>query len=369
MTSLAEYARAPAQTVYVSGSAYLSGSLLATLPIVGGTVTADCRRTKMRDATVNLGLSEDFTQEQLYALLSAPGMEITIERGFVAADGTTLGAALGRFVIDELSYQRDPGATTLAATLSDLSQRISRARWTDPYTIEAATPLCDALGAILVDRWPQVRSGITSVTTPGTIAAQVILAAGDSSDPWADASKLAAAYGYSLFFDGAGVAQAPAAPVLAPASAVFSFSMGEAAVMTQQTRVAALQRTYNGVIVSGEAPELAAPVRGEAWDAAPQSATYYLGPFGKVPMFYSSPLIATTDQANATAAAMLSRVLGHVEQLSWSQVVHPGLKPLDVVTVELTEGVLTPYILDAVTIPFGVTDAASAIAREITVSY
>ena len=366
---LSDYVVTPSQTVYARGNAYLSGSLLTTLPIIGGSVTADARRSKMRDATVNFGATETQTQAQLYAILSRPGVEITLERGFVAADGTMTGAALGRFVVDELTYQRAGGGMTLAATLSDLSERISRARWTDPYTIASGTALADALNAILADRWPQVTSGITTVTTPGTLAAQVILAAGEGSDPWADSCSIAAAYGYSLFFDASGVVQAPAAPTLGPNLAVFAFAMGDAAVMTQQTRVSALQRTYSGVIVTGESPDLTAPVRGEAWDTQPLSPTYYLGPFGKVPMFYSSPLISSTYQANATAAAMLSRVLGHVERLSWSQVVHPGLKPLDVITVELTAGVKTPYILDSMTIPLTVTDAAAAIAREITVSY
>ena len=366
---LADYVRAPVQTVYVKGAAYYAGSLLTSLPIAGGSVTADCRRTKMRDASVSLGVTETLTHAQLYAILQRPGVEVTLERGFVGADGSTLGAALGRFVVDELTYQRTDTGTTLTATLSDLSERVSRNRWTDPYTIASSTALAAALNTLIMDRYPDASSGIKTGTTPGTLAAQVVLEGGDSSDPWADAFNLAAAYGFALYFDGSGVLQAKPAPTLDAGAAVFSFPKGTYAVMTQQTRVSALQRTYNGVIVTGESPDLAAPVRGEAWDTQPLSPTYYLGPFGKVPMFYSSSLIPTADQAATVASAMLTGVLGHVEQLSWGQVVHPGLKPLDVITVELATGVLTPYIIDSITIPLTVTDAATAIAREIVVNY
>ena len=365
--TLADLVTGPAQTVYVSGAAYLGGQLLTALPIVGGSVTADCRRTKMRDATVTIGATDAITMEDFYYLLGTPGIMIALERGFVQGDGTMTGFPLGLFVIDELTYNRHPdGSTTLSATLSDLSVVISRASWTDGFQIPSGTALCNALNGILADRLPGVSSGITSVTTPGTLACAAVFTDGSSSDPWANAYALAQAYGLTLFFDASGVAQALPAPSLDPGAAVFVFAQGETAVMTEQARVTSLNNTYSGVIATGEGSGADTPVRGEAWDADASSETYYLGPFGKVPLFYSSSLIATSAQALNTATVMLSLIKGRATHLSWSQVVHPGLKPLDVVLVELSAGVLSPFILDAITIPLTITDVATAVARDIS---
>ena len=134
--------------------------------------------------------------------------------------------------------------------------------------------------------------------------------------------------------------------------------------MTSQSKVVAADQTYNGVIVTGEGSGVGdAPPRGEAWDLNPASPTYVAGPFGSVPTFYSSPLITTTDQAAAVAASMLAQTLGKVEQLSWEQVTHPGLAPLDVVAVELPDGTTQTFILDSLTVPLSATDVMSATAR------
>lgn len=367
--SLATLVTAPAQTVYVSGAAYLAGVLLATLPITGGSVTADARRSLTRDGSIELAPDADLSHEELYDLLATPGIEVTLERGFVEGDGTRTGAPLGRFVVDQMTYKRTPAGSTLSVALSDLSRRVSRARWGDPYQVAAGTAVADAINAILADRAPSVATAITTLNTSGTIGAAIVFEGGAESDPWACAGSIASDFGCALLINAAGVAVTIPAPMLDPAFSVFTFARGTTAIRTDESRVAPLERTYNGVIVTGEAPELAAPARGEAWDTNPASATYYLGPFGRVPLFYSSPLIRTPEQAAAAAATRLAGIIGRVAQLLWSQLVHPGLVPLDVVLVEGAAGELTPYILDAFTIPLTVDGAASAVARDIVVAY
>ena len=95
----------------------------------------------------------------------------------------------------------------------------------------------------------------------------------------------------------------------------------------------------------------------------PASPTYRYGPFGAVPTFNSSPLITSQAQAETVAAAMLAATLGKTEQLSWEQVTHPGLAPLNVVRVQSTGGPSSTYILDAVTVPLTATDVMTATAR------
>jgi hypothetical protein len=371
MATLAGLVRAPVQRVFSRCRAYdHAGAELAELPITGGSVTADARRTRLRDARVAFGAGAGFSPSAIYDLLVTPGISLGLERGFLLADESEVFASLGRFTPAEPQLTESPSGDAAVSTSSfDFSARISRARWTDPYQIAAGTGLAEALNALLVDRWPFAVSAISSTTVTDVVGAQVVFDHGSESDPWADAVGLAADHGWALYFDTAGVARLRPAPVLDESLAAFTFAAGEASITTERTLSSPLEMTYNGVIVTGEGSDLEVPVRGEAWDSNPASPTYYLGAFGKAPLFYSSPLITTEAQAAAAAGTRLAGVIGRAENLSWSALVHPGLEPLDVVLVEEGDGTESAYILDALTIPLGASELMTATARAITKGY
>jgi len=370
MTTVAELAVAPVQRVISTCTAYSAdGAEFAELPLTGGSVTADARRARLRDATLQFAADAGLSHDDIYEILVTPGVQLQVARGFVLVGGSEVTTPVGRFVPSEPQQSRTQAGGELSVACSDASAKVSRARWTDSYQIASGTNLADALNALLADRWADVVTAIYSNAVTNTIGANVVFDYGESSDPWADAVSLAADHGWELYFDTSGVARVRSAPMLDPEAALFTFERGDAAIITDEARSSPLERTYNGVIVTGEGSELEVPVRGEAWDANPGSSTYYLGPFGKAPLFYSSPLITTEAQAEQAAQTRLAGVIGRVEQLSWSMVVHPGLQPLDVVLVEQADGSEVAYILDALTIPLGVGEAMSATAREITVTY
>jgi len=366
VTDLGVLATWGAQTILVTCSASLAGSAMGDLHVVAGSVTADCRRSATRDATVTVAPAANQTFDEVFALLATPGLELSVARGFLLPDGTQVTAPLGVFVIDELTYKRVGSASgwELTAACTDRSQRVTRARWTQPYQIAAGTALADAINAAVLDRWPGAQTIISAATVPNTLGAQAVFDAGGGSDPWADICSLATSFGYLLSFSAAGVLQAQVVTPLASQGPVFTFARGTAAIMTSQSKVVAADQTYNGVIVTGEGSDVGnAPPRAEAWDLNPASPTYLYGPFGAVPTFYSSPLITTTDQAAAVAASMLAQTLGKVEQLSWEQVTHPGLEPLAVVAVQFPDGTTQTFILDALTVPLTATDVMTATAR------
>lgn len=374
---IADFVIAPVQKIAVMCTLWLDDIFVRELHLTGGSVTADSRRSRTRDATIEVAPDEELTHRELYDLLTTPGLEIQLARGFYdlqcaqpeaereRAPLNTVLAALGRFVIDTLSYKRSGSGTTLSVSCSDLSARISRARWTDPYQVAAGTGLVTALVELLRDCWPDVRFAFDASAVPDTVEAAAVFDVGEGSDPWADAANLAAAHSYLLLFDETGRAALAALPDLAQASPVFTFARGATAIMTEQERSAPLENVYNGVIVTGEGSGVETPVRGEAWDDDPGSPGYRWGPLGPAPMFYSSPLITTTDQAAQTAASLLAGVIGRAEAFSWSSVVHPGLLPLDVIAVELEDGTTRDYIIDQLTIPLGVGETMSAVAREV----
>lgn len=366
-TTIDELVTQPAQTVVVTCTAYLSGEEVATLDVVGGSVTADARRSQLRDGSVEIAPSADLSLEEAYDLLATPGLELALARGFRLPDGSEVTAALGRFIVDEVEWQAAAAGEQLSATLSDLSARIARARWTEPYQIASGTALADALNGILFDRWADAQTTISASNCPDTLTAGCVFEAGSESDPWADACALATAHGYVLYFDATGAAAVTVVPDPASVEARFTFSRGATAIVTEETRAVPMERIRNGVIATGEGTELDVPVRGEAWDTDPASPTYRYGPFGQVPRFYSSPLLTTDAMCETAAESILRSMIGRSETLEWQHVVHPGLQPLDVVALEDAEGALHRYVLDAVTVPLDVGSTMRAKARDTLV--
>ena len=157
----------------------------ASLHVVAGQVTADCRRAATRDATVTFAPGPGQTYDSLYALLATPGLELSLARGFVLADGSQVTAPLGVFVIDELTYKRVGAASgwELTAACTDRSQRITRARWTQPYQIAAGTALADAINAAVLDRWPGAQTIVSAATMPNSLGAQAVFDAGAGLRP------------------------------------------------------------------------------------------------------------------------------------------------------------------------------------------
>jgi hypothetical protein len=244
---------------------------------------------------------------------------------------------------------------------SDVSVRIQRAALTNPYQVASGTDLAEAVAALLADRWPGVVTALDDVS--GTLAAQVTLTDGSSSDPWSEARKLAANYGYILYVDADGVVRALVPPDPVSAAPTRTYRYGSRAIITKRDWSLPMERVRNGVIVTGEGSELAAPVRGEAWDTDPVSPTYYLGAMGALPEHVSSSVIATQAQAESVARARLALISGRVSTLAIEQIVDPSLAPLDVIGLERVDGSMTCYVVDAVTTPLAPTGVQSVAVR------
>jgi hypothetical protein len=96
------------------------------------------------------------------------------------------------------------------------------------------------------------------------------------------------------------------APTAYGATPVWEFTVGDGGdIVSYQTSVTR-DGVINAVLASGEADTDKAPVQAIAYDTDPASPTYYGGPFGKVPLAYSSPLITTTTQAQKAATTRLN---------------------------------------------------------------
>ena len=352
------------------------------LRVESGSVTMDAGRSIIRTCELKLTATNDMTLEQVFDLVMTPGIEVRVARGLKFASGDSPGYGIGPFGLTEFGgdtpaelvplgvfstdsaqySRRVTGAISWSG--SDRSKKIARARFTAPYQITAGTDLATAITNLLKTRWQFTQVSFGNVS--GAINANIVFEAGASSDPWKEARSLMADYGFDLNFDGDGVARAQPVPDPATSPAVFDYGAGETNLIDDANVSATLERTYNGVIASGEGTEVATPVRALVWDEDPTSPTYYLSGFGQVPYFYSSPQLTTLAQCQVAASTILARVKGRAQGLSWSSVVNPGLEPLDVVT-NTVRGVTSRVVIDQITTPLGASEAQKATARETAV--
>lgn len=326
------------------------------LAITGGAVTMESRRAVTRACDLTLVPTDDMTAAEVYELLMSPATELIVERGLYV-DGEPEYVPLGVFSTDTARIQLD-AAGAVAWSGSDRAKKIRASRFIDPYTIASGTTLATAGAALLTDRWPSCETDFSDVS--GTLGAKVVFEQGADSDPWAQARAMFSDFGYALNFRGDGVARAS---VVNPSSAVFDFGEGETALVLGGELAGSLEAVYNGVIASGEGSDVTTPVRGEAWDDDPLSPTYYLGSYGKVPYFYSSPLLTTAALCTTAAATILARVKGGAEVLSWPSVVNPALEPYDCVSVTLG-GETASYAIDRLSVPLTASEPMRAVARE-----
>lgn len=333
------------------------------LAATGGSVSMDAGRAITRTCSLMLTATPTLTLDQVFDLVMTPGIEIRVERGLTVA-GSPERVPLGVFSTDSANFpRRVTGAISWSG--SDRGKKITRARFTSPYQIAAGTDLATAITALLQSRWPFTPVSFGNVI--GTINANIVYEAGPNSDPWKEARSLMADYGFDLNFDGNGTARAQVIPDPATSASVFDYGVDETNLILDATVSGTLERTYNGVIASGEGTGVTTPVRAVVWDDDPSSPTYYLSGFGQVPYFYSSPQLTTVDQCTLAARTLLARVKGRAQGLAWNSIVNPALEPLDVVTATL-RGSTSRVVIDQLTIPLTAREEARAIARETEVA-
>lgn len=336
------------------------GNILATLNVTDGDVRADKRNAIRRTCSVTLtDPTGAYTPADITDLLAPNGNELRVYRGAKLANGTTELVPLGVFGIEQVEIDDNGERLTIKVEGSDRAAKLQRARFTDVYTIASGTNYATAIQTLLNSRVTGLTYSFmtTALTTPSIVVAE-------QQDPWKQAQDLAANIGAELYFDVTGVVVLRPEPNPSTSPVVWTYTDGHDAMILAVNRV--LQRTnvYNHFVVTGEGTGVATPVRAESKDTDPSSPTYYLGPFGDVPRFYSSPLITTTAQAQSVADAFLNRVRGLVEDVRFPSLVNPAHEPGDVVTITRARaGVSGTFLIDSLEIPLAARSPMNATTR------
>jgi len=138
----------------------------------------------------------------------------------------------------------------------------------------------------------------------------------------------------------------------------------------QLSREISREGVYNAVVATGEGADTEEPARAVAVDDNPMSPTYWDGPFGKVPRFYSSPFVTTDEQAATAAASILAQSLGAPYNVNFQTIANPALEVLDPIHVRYpVQGRSLSmreetHIIQSITIPLSPSQPITATTRE-----
>jgi hypothetical protein len=247
------------------------------------------------------------------------------------------------------------GGLSIEISGVDLSRSVSRNSWEDVYFVDSGTNYATAIHDIIEDRLPGTQYNFASTTH---VTPKLIFGMSMDSDPWQDAQDLATAIGMELYFDALGVCTLRDVPDPGTGQSVWTFSDSANPTIASATRSLTDQTVYNYVVAYGESVDNAVPVSAVAFDDNPNSPTYYLGQYGKVPTSFTSPEITTVEQAQAAADALLNLSIGAAENVEVSVVPNPALEPGDVITVTIGELKLTgTFMVNDIQTPLSAAEA------------
>lgn len=331
------------------------------VPILGGKVTLD--------ATASVRGRLDLTTDgrgwhpHPGEPLTPYGNEVFVERGLHVGGGVEY-VPLGYFRVYSVE-QDDAPYGTLRVLARDRISALRDAKLVEPVQFKPAASIGSVFDRLVHEVLPDADVDFDYAASSDTLDRQII-AGGDDSDTGNNRFEFLAdmvnSRGKILFFDYRGVLVVRTPPD--PDEPVFTIDAGPGGVMVSGARGVARDGVYNGVVATGEGADSDEPIRAFAYDANPDSPTYWYGPFGKVPTFYSSPMITAPTHALTSARAILRRSLGLPYGIDFDTVPAAFLEPYDPLRVTYTDGQTGVHVLEKLTIPLTAASALSGTTKE-----
>ncbi|HEY9415924.1 MAG TPA: DUF5047 domain-containing protein [Pseudonocardia sp.] len=293
------------------------------------------------------------------ALLAPYGNELFVRRGVRYGNGVTEWVSLGYHRLNTPEQDQAPhGPITLAAT--DRMSGIVDGRLTAPRPFSASTTRGAMLSALVGEIYPWATiEWDDAAVRDAPIGRQIIV----EEDRYAGCDELVTGVGKRWWWDHRGVLVVRNPP--ASAAPVWEVNHGQDGVLVELGRRLTREGVYNAVVATGEGADTATPARGVAVDSNSQSPTYFYGPFGRVPRFFSSPLITSNSQAANAAASLLRQQLGLPYAVDLSMVPNPALEPYDPIRVRYP-GRSEVHVLDRLGVPLTAGGVMPASTREQT---
>jgi len=344
-------------SVYVRVDAIRDGATVASdLPVEGGQVTVDSGSRVRR--TCSLSLAPD---DGLWDALAPAGTELLVQRGIRYPNGQVESVQLGAFVIDVQSLGYSPSGR-LTLTAPDRWVKVQRARFEVPLA-RGGEPVTTEMAMLLAST-----GGVSHrIVSPSFRTLPFVTWERERDKAL---FEMAQSIGAEVFLGADGVAVVRNVPSLTSQPSVWTVDASAAGVLLDASRERNRQRTYNVVVVTSEAVDGQVPFPPQiVADEDPRSPTWVGGPFGRVPYFYSSPLLTNAAQAEVAGRAILDRVRGLAAQLTLEAIVNPALDAGDVIDVLLPPRgrglprAVERHLVDGLTIPLTVDGSQSITTR------
>jgi hypothetical protein len=296
------------------------------IKVTGGDVIANA--TNLVRSTLDLSTVDVPWPTRADSLLAPYGQEIFVERGIAYGNGQAEYVGLGYFRIDTPEQDAAP-AGEIQISGQDRMAGIVDARFLAPRQFPATLTRGQLVATLIQEVYPAAVIEWDDTALRDGIVGRTVVTEDDRAQVLADFVRSLAKIGY---FDYRGVFVVKSAPAVTGASA-WTVDAAEDGVLVKMSRSLTRERVYNAVVATGEAGDTTPPARGVALNLDPASPTYYYGPFGPVPMFYSSPFLTTNAQALSAAQSILRQQLGLPYQVDLTSIANPALEPYDVLAV------------------------------------
>lgn len=315
----------------------------ADIPISGGNVSAvrkdNVRRTfsasiSLRDWE-NLPVSTYSSRVQVWMGMEVtPGVSQTLSQGF--------------FRVDDLSRQR---LKQIDISGSSFEAYIVDDRFFTPRTPPRGASTVMTIKSLILESIP------TAVfLTTATQDKVVGMTAPWERERWEAITSLADSINAEVYCDpnGVFVIADKTEFVIAEQVPVWQVDVGASGVLVAETVTQTRDRVYNGVVASGQSSDQDVP---PVWDVVtdndPASKTYWGGPFGHVPRFYSNPNFTTKDQCTKAATNMLAEAIAGNRTVDFTMLPNPALEPGDIIQLTMLDGSLENHVIDSLNMPLG----------------
>ncbi|HKS46357.1 MAG TPA: DUF5047 domain-containing protein [Amycolatopsis sp.] len=323
-----------------------TGAPLNEITILGGDVKLDA--TADIQGTLDLTTSAAWP-DTAAGLITPFGNEIFVERGIAYGDGTIEWVSLGYYRIYTPEQDTVPGGP-IHIVGRDRMSGIIDARPLAPKQYASGTSVQAVFQDLVLEVYPTATLVFDFDAAGTAVSSSHVL----EDDRHKFLKDLADSLGKVMYWDYTGAFQVRTAPTTVVP--VWAITHGRGGVLVRMSRSLTREGAYNAVVATGEPVGEAPPVRAVSLDLNPNSPTYWYGQFGKVPKFYSSSFLTTTDQCQAAADAMLARQLGVPYTLSLGAVPNCALEVRDPITVSYSDATAPEtHVVETLTVPLVVT--------------
>lgn len=332
-----------------------------TLLVIDGSVTVD--GTADVRTTAELTLAEPWPTGSGTDQIAPYGSELFVERGIEYGNGVREYVGLGYLRINTVEQEEFP-TNSIRVTCSDRMAGLADARLEAPIQFPVGT----------VNTYGEIVDYLVTAVYPDAVIEWDDAGVRDSvpsrppiteDDRFGYLDTLVSALGKIWYWAYDGTLQIKDLPD--PTEAVFDVDAGPNGVLVSLNRSITRDGVYNAVVASGDALDDVTPPRGVARDDDPESPTYYGGPFGLVPEFFSSSFLVDDAGAAAAAATLLAKAKGRPYSVDFTAIPNVALEPFDPVSIVFPrrwgldpEHYAETHVLAQLSIPLGPESAMSA---------